>query len=751
MRKRRLGEPFWRVPLAAAILALCGSCAGLFAEEDGRGEEVAPRDGAERKEERDNGKPGEPAVIEVIVTASRTPAPYTDSSRSVTVIGEKRLAERGSASILDVLSDQPGVWLEKRNSTNTNLILRGFGGANNLALVDGDTLTTLWGEGGEGGDDLYGKVETESVKQVEVVRGPASVLYGSNCLGGVVNFIARKCPYDYTDGEEFKVGGRAKASFESASEGYFGRGEVYGASSKVRWFLGGGARNASDTRSGGGRYLKPTGGESKHLDAALEFKLAQEHVLELTYQHMDIDHLYRYYRPTQLNANDRDAGHLLYRWRPPAGPVREVQAKAYLQRKKDRRFWDDGSRGRALWETLVLSSQVELGFDQDRRRLVAGLNYEVDWGESPDDEQFTIRAPGGQRAKAAPDTEWYDSAAFVLYEWKPLDDLTLSVSARGDYFEFISNSDRYYVPAAPGYDPENDELSAYNTILSGGAGLVYRVLHDPDVRLFANISRGYRLYPPVFGLTQHGQGIRAPSGMLDPITGDQFEFGTRNESSHLRGSLAGYYSAFAHFQTMTPGAFAGSDWFDWNQDGNRDPDESILVTSDGGGAYLMGLELMQEARIDHFLRLPCRIWVGAGFAWNYGEQESGAPIRFTHPPWGLAKIRWEQGRMLQDGWISGLYLEYEARIVGDYERIPRDYLLGDRGYRVDPQDASSPLLRPFGLPGYTVHDLRIGFTVKDRWGISLNVENLGDKKYRQAHSRWDESGRNVLFCAQFAW
>ena len=341
---------------------------------------------------------------------------------------------------------------------------------------------------------------------------------------------------------------------------------------------------------------------------------------------------------------------------------------------------------------------------------------------------------------------------YGLYEWTPLDRLMFSISGRVDYFDFSTDVDQYYVPASPTQDPYIDEMYAYRTVFTWGAGANYQLLPDPDLRLFANYARGFRLNPPVFGLTEHGQGIRAPSGMLDPILGDSFELGVRNHSPYLRGSLVGYYAMYENFQSMVAGTWAGQNWYDWNGDGVQQPSEQILVTEAGGGAYMWGVEWLQEARIDHLLGAPGHLWIGAGFDYNYGELDDGTPMRFTHPKWGLLKCRWEQGPELwRDKPVRKVFFEYSARIVGDYERVPVEYLYGDRCYRVDPQDDTTPLLRRYGLPGYTIHDFRMGLQVYDHWKINLSVENIGDKKYRAAHSRWDHAGRNFIVGVEFEW
>ena len=66
-------------------------------------------------------------------------------------------------------------------------------------VIDGNTLSTFWGEGGFAGDDMYGKIDPDNIERIEVIRGPGSVLYGSNALGGVLNFITRESPFDYQE------------------------------------------------------------------------------------------------------------------------------------------------------------------------------------------------------------------------------------------------------------------------------------------------------------------------------------------------------------------------------------------------------------------------------------------------------------------------------------------------------------------------------------------------------------------------
>ena len=135
---------------------------------------------------------------EIVVTATRTERDDFETPRAITIVTEEELEEENHLSIVDVLDDRIGIWVEKRTTTASDPVIRGLSGSNLLALVDGNTLSTFWGEGGYAGDDMYGKIDADGIERVEVIRGPQSVLYGSNALGGILNFFTKSSPFDFT-------------------------------------------------------------------------------------------------------------------------------------------------------------------------------------------------------------------------------------------------------------------------------------------------------------------------------------------------------------------------------------------------------------------------------------------------------------------------------------------------------------------------------------------------------------------------
>lgn len=258
-----------------------------------------------------------------------------------------------------------------------------------------------------------------------------------------------------------------------------------------------------------------------------------------------------------------------------------------------------------------------------------------------------------------------------------------------------------------------------------------------------NYARGYRLWPPKFGATRHaGFGVVVPTeGLLDPVTGDTYELGVKTEGKGYRGSFIGYFTDFDNFQVTVPGTFNGSTWYDWDNDFVRDADETVYVIKSTGDAYVYGTELEGSVRLNLISsRIPENWFLRSGFAWNIGEdKETNDPIRHTQPARGLLALKWEDSDKERNLWF-----EISADFVSKFCRVPPDRLVNDVGYRSDPQDKTSPLIRRDGLPGYSVFDLHGGINLSQKAILTLGLENLTNKKYRRAHSRWDEIGTNFI-------
>ncbi|MBC8328704.1 MAG: TonB-dependent receptor [Planctomycetes bacterium] len=675
-------------------------------------------------------------VSEILVTASRHEETPLEVPRGVNVVSEQELRRRHQAVAVDALRLEPGIWVEHRSGTSGDLVIRGLSGGNLLALVDGNTLSTFWGEGGFAGDDMYGKVDPWSLERIEVVRGPASVLYGSNALGGVVNFITRKPPLDYTEGGSV-WGGELRLSYGFNNNARRERVDLWGANPFMRWRVGGSLGAYDDYQDGSGRTLSHTGGREGNLDWNSEFRLSDEEWLVLDVQKVHRDPVYRHYRTTQWNSNDRQGVNLELHSSRETALWESAFVRLYHQDKEDWRYWTNGDEGVARWRTWTADAQAEAEFGD--HELTYGLAFHLDRGESPDDEQFTMYPGGGGPAvKAAPDSDWWNLGAFVQDEWDFAEDWSLLAAARYDHFLFRSTPDKWYTPPA-GSPKRLDDIRSTEGALTGGLALTR--WFGESFHLYTSWYRGFRQFAPNFGIRQHGWGVLVPNGLLEPVSSDTYELGAKFEEETLTAEAILYRTDFSNFQNIVAGSYQGSKFYDFNNNGTFEADERVYRTTANGDAFVHGVELAGQARLDRFFdsAAACDWWLGGSFMWNIGQDETNeVPLRHTVPVRGVVSVLWEP----RDS-RNGLYCGLDVEMVNAFTRIDPARLGSDVGYLSDPQDPTSGQIRPWGLPGYTLVHLRGGYTLDNGVELFAVIDNAGGVDYRAAHSRADGIGMNL--------
>jgi len=129
--------------------------------------------------------------------ASRVEETFIDAPSSVTVITRQEINRLGVRTLSELLNYVPGFqsFLSPHESNGSLIMARGLArtyGANLLLMIDGRRLNDEYTGGFTWADHL---LSLHNVKQVEVIRGPGSALYGSNAFSGVINIITEKREY----------------------------------------------------------------------------------------------------------------------------------------------------------------------------------------------------------------------------------------------------------------------------------------------------------------------------------------------------------------------------------------------------------------------------------------------------------------------------------------------------------------------------------------------------------------------------
>ncbi len=123
---------------------------------------------------------------QVTVTASGTEQSAFDSLQSVSTVDSNKILERAGVGLGDVLDKESGVAKRSFGPGNSRPVIRGFDGDRVLVSTDGVRAGSLSSQSGDHGEPI----DTLSIERIEVVKGPGTLLYGSNAIGGVVNAIS---------------------------------------------------------------------------------------------------------------------------------------------------------------------------------------------------------------------------------------------------------------------------------------------------------------------------------------------------------------------------------------------------------------------------------------------------------------------------------------------------------------------------------------------------------------------------------
>jgi iron complex outermembrane receptor protein len=179
---------------------------------------------------------------EITVTASGAEQTTFQAFQSVTTLDTLRLVEESHPSIGEVLEKEPGVAKRAFGPGSSRPVIRGFDGDRVLVLQDGARTGSLGSQSGDHGEP----VDVLQLERLEVLKGPATLLYGSNAIGGVVNAVTgHDYAHEGTRGYFTAIGGTTNG--QAGASG----GVEYGTGNFMLWASGTGQRT--------GDYDTPTG------------------------------------------------------------------------------------------------------------------------------------------------------------------------------------------------------------------------------------------------------------------------------------------------------------------------------------------------------------------------------------------------------------------------------------------------------------------------------------------------------------
>ena len=525
----------------------------------------------------------------VVTTSARAPITEFESTRSTNLVGERDLAERQPTSLVEALEDEPGVTTQSTNRGAGTLILRGLVGPENLIIVDGvrfnqSTFRT-------GPNQYLDTIDPWGISAIEVVRGPAGVLYGTGALGGVVEVSPIRTPDD--------TFARGRFGFHSADRTASAAADAGTTTGPLAATLGVTARRHGVLRvgsSGGnrreifasgledGRWLAPAY-DDVHLRASLALD-AGPHRFRANYQGALVRDATRVDRlgRGEVRVYDND-DHLTWVSAELDGPriLEDVRVNVSWHRTSEVvvrdhcdvpvgegfRRSDCLARDLLVWErTRENADRVDtFGTSATAVSGFLGDDLQLTWGaDAYFDDVDSERSDG-----AAPDFELTLQDRGNFADGSSYRTIGLFALSRYDFNFGAAQTLRPHVGArlehfgahAPADTPEIGDVRYGFTGVAGTAGVSY--LTGTTLNLYANWNQGYRApnLQETTVLGDSGNFFEVPNPTLGPERSDTFELGARADwADILILEPAIWVSLLSDRIVREPATFQGSAEFD---------------------------------------------------------------------------------------------------------------------------------------------------------------------------------------------
>ncbi len=668
----------------------------------------------EGAEENDGAPDAGHALPEIVVTATKSEQDPFQIPQNVSVISGAEIEERIPSTTPDLLAREPGILVQKTNLGGGSPFIRGLTGKQILLLVDGVRLNTSLTRYGP--HQYLNTIDPGQIERIEIVRGPMSVLYGSDAMGGTINVITKKRE-DLDPGCDW--GGIAYGQYGSAARERTGRLRFEGNLSSFGFMTGASYKGFSDLTGGRGVGLQePTGYEEMDADGKFNFRIGTDHEIIVATQFVRQFHVPKTSEVTlggkekyDYEPQTRHLTYLRYEGSNIAGRWLDL-ARATLaysiQEEGEEVIADD-----PLLETRERNEANTLGVTlhlMSNLGVCGLLSYGAEFYHDrigSRKEEINLDSHTITQVKSAfPDGADYSSfGAYLQDEIRLPGPFSLVVGGR---YSRVDTEGELDDPGAG----ETHTLSLETDNFSGMAHLRIDLL-DSFAVIFG-VAQGFRApnMEDFFGKVDFSSEI--PNTDLEPESSVNYEAGLKLKMSRMTGNLFYYFSTYDDLIDRAEVGFT-----DGNGNGVQDAgEESIFQRWNVGRARIQGVEM------DALLALTDRLSLSGTFSWTQGDDlTSDEPLRRIPPAHGSLAVRYD----FQDG----LWAEASGLFAARQDRLSQG-------------DKDDPRIPEGGTPSYAVFSLAGGATLFDRLELTLMVENIGNVRYKTHGSGIYGPGTNFM-------
>lgn len=658
--------------------------------------------------------------LETVVTASRQPQADAEVTGSVSVIDKEQLDGDPAATLPEALDELPGVLMQSTNRGAGAPIIRGLIGPQTALYVDDVrfTLSTFR----TGPNQYLATFDRFAVERVEVLRGPASVPYGSGAMGGVVRLFTGSARGQEHHGElrlfgqsaDRTAGLAAELALEGRDTGFLvGFTGIHFGDLRAG---GGSVQPGSAYASSGGRVkVQHELSERWRLTAASFFNsiddaARMDRLGAGDVRSYDNDDLLSYFRVDREGSGVLDALTLTVSHHRSREQIRRYRCTSSALRACAR-FEPSFAGLRSTNEDTVNSFGFDgrVGLTPIARRLELQLGIDANLDRVASQAQsFSNGSPEPSRGLFSDGSRYRAGGVYFLGEAVVYDggvetgQLVLSGGARVARFEAAASD-------VPGLGDVNYAFTG----LSGSASVSYRFPGRGNI--YGSVAQGFRApnlqETTVLGDT--GSTFEVPNAELEPERALSFELGARTRGEIFDGSVAVYRTQISDLIVREAATFNGDDEVGGAPVRRRvNADEGLLQGFEGelGMRYGSWRISASGSRI-----------VGT----VNGEGDRNEPLRRIPPAMGRAALAYTAPRFDAELWAQGALRQ--DRLGADDES---DFRICETSLHSGQLDANCA-----GTPGFLTLNLKGRFRLDELSDLILALNNITDERYR-----WHGSG-----------
>ena len=667
----------------------------------------------------------------VIVVATGSKEDPIDVPFSVQSIDGETFERRSYRTVPQALRDVPGVMVQETAHGHGSPYIRGFTSFRTLFLIDGIRLNNSVFRPGP--NQYWNTVDPFSLDRLEIVKGPASALYGSDAIGGTV--YAHTKSVGSGDGSRFSYGGNTRLRYSTAEDSIQGRGELdfhlvheNGGETGVR--IGGTSRAFGDLEGGRGVGTQPgTGYGETDIDFKVEHWLSEDARLVFLHQRVDQNDVPRTHRTVDginwrglANGSDltrefdqnRELTYLQYHREGGGGVFDGVHASLswHRQREERNRIRSNTNQEVQGFDVGTLGASLRLESSTPVGELTYGVELYHDDVDSFFRRSTSPVAADSIQGPVADDATYDLFDVYVQDVFSIAKDTDITLGARFSYIAADADSVR---------DPMTNQQTSlhenWKTVV--GSARFRSKLSPGGPTLFGGVSQGYRA-PNLSDLsrfdTARSNEFEVPALGLDPEEYISYEVGIKAEDETFAFEASWFYTDISDQILRFPtGAVNASG-------------EAEVTKANVGDGHIEGVELGAAYQVRSAVTLFGNATYMYGRVTNF-DGSSAAPME-TYPtrlmPFTMqVGLRWEPPS--RSYWAETVVVH-----AADADRLSFS----------DQRDTSR--IPAGGTPGYTVWHLRGGWQVTPDTSLTVLLENVTDADYRVHGSGVNRPGRNFV-------